>query len=180
MVESARAHWQLRTVAASQWLIKLPKVDLCMQRDPQVWQTVSMIINHIAGNFRGRKLSWIGEKYDFSQERTFSQIARFCQTKGCHYPNFVENFFAYCHKTAKFTKVFSLESFPLYGMLTQVESRKHSEDSYRVVLWNTLLAGLYMYLFFTRQNAFTWRCTHHLCHIRSAKLKSYARYDFRN
>ena len=72
------------------------------------------------------------------------------------------------------------ESFPLYGMLTQVESRKHSEDSYRVVLWNTLLAGLYMYLFFTRQNVFTWRCTHHLCHIRSAKLKSYARYDFKN
>ena len=176
MVESARAHWQLKTVAASQWLIKLPKVDLCMQRDPQVWQTVSMIINHIAGNFRRRKLSQIGEKYDFSQKKTFTDCLLLPGQK-MPLSKFCGKFFRILPQNCK---IHSLESFPLCGMLTQVESRKHSEDSYRVVLWNTLLAGLYMYLFFTWQNAFTWRCTHHLCRIRSAKLKSYARYDFRN
>ena len=55
---------------------------------------------HIVGNFRGRKLS---------------RIARFCCAKGRHTPNFTEKTFAYSHKTAKFAKVFSLESFPLYG-----------------------------------------------------------------
>ena len=42
-------------------------------------------------NFRGRKLSRIGEKYDFHEENG--------------------------HKTTKFAKVFSLESFSLYGYL---------------------------------------------------------------
>ena len=47
--------------------------------------------------------------------RKLSQIARFCSPKGHHAPNFAEKTFAYSHKTAKFTKVFSLESLLLYG-----------------------------------------------------------------
>ena len=56
----------------------------------------------MAGNFRGRKLSQIGENFIFK----LSQIARFSHAKGCHAPNFV--IFAYNHKTAKFapSKVF--------------------------------------------------------------------------
>jgi len=130
---------------------------------------------HIAGNF---KLPQIGEKYDFRWKK-FHGLLAFAGPKDAIIQISWRKF-SQSHKTAKFAKVFSLESFPLYGMLTQVKLRKHSEDSHSVVLWNTLLAGLYMYLFFSRQNAFTWRCTHHPCHIRSAKLKSCARYDFRN
>ena len=47
--------------------------------------------------------------------RKLQRIVRFCHAKGHHIPNFAEKTFAYSHKTAKFTKVFSLESFPLYG-----------------------------------------------------------------
>ena len=50
----------------------------------------------------------------FSQIKLL-RIARFCRAKGHHAPNFVEKTFTYSHKTTKFTKVFSLESFPLYG-----------------------------------------------------------------
>ena len=44
-------------------------------------------------------------------------IAHFCHAKGPHPQNFAEKTFANTHKTAKFTKLFSLESFPLYGIL---------------------------------------------------------------
>ena len=44
-----------------------------------------------------------------------SRIAHFCHAKGRHAPNFAEKTFAYTLKTAKFAKVFSLKSFPLYG-----------------------------------------------------------------
>ena len=54
-------------------------------------------------------------KIRFSR-RKLSQIARFCSAKGCHAPNFAEKTLAYSHKTAKFAKVFSPESFPLYGI----------------------------------------------------------------
>ena len=47
--------------------------------------------------------------------RKLSRIARFCSTKGRHALNFAEKTFAYSHKTEKFTKVFSLESFLWYG-----------------------------------------------------------------
>ena len=62
-----------------------------------------------------------GENFDelvkirFSR-RKLSRIARFCRAKGRHAPNFAEKTFAYSHKTAKFAKVFSLESFLLYGI----------------------------------------------------------------
>ena len=71
-----------------------------------------MILN--SGNFRGRKLSQIGEKYGFRGEN-------FCRLLACAVPkettpsNFVEKTFVNSHKTVKFVKVFSLESFPLYG-----------------------------------------------------------------
>ena len=37
-----------------------------------------------------------------------------CQTTP---PNFAEKTYVHSHKTAKFAKVFSLESFPVYGIL---------------------------------------------------------------
>ena len=55
-------------------------------------------VYRIAGNFRGRKLS---------------RIARLYCAKNATPPNFTNS-----HKTANFTKVFSLESFPLYGTHT--------------------------------------------------------------
>ena len=71
--------------------------------------------DRISGNFWGRKLSQIGEKIRFSL-RKLSWIAHFCRAKECHAQNFAEKTFAYSHKTTKFTKVFSLESFLLYGI----------------------------------------------------------------
>jgi len=82
----------------------------------------------IAGNFRGRKLSRIGEKYDFHGEN-FSQIARFATRKDAIPPNFAEKTFANSHKTVKFTKVFSLESFPLYGIDLDVTKIEVSEKA---------------------------------------------------
>ena len=35
-------------------------------------------------------------------------------------PNFTEKTFANSHKTVKFVKVFSLESFPLYGIFSEM------------------------------------------------------------
>ena len=54
-----------------------------------------------------RKLSWIGEKYDFRRE-SFCRLLVFAVPKDGTPPNFVETTFANSHKT---TKVFSLESF---------------------------------------------------------------------
>ena len=53
-------------------------------------------------------------KIRFSR-RKLSQIACFCSTKGATPPNFAEETFVNSHKTMKFVKVLSLESFPLYG-----------------------------------------------------------------
>ena len=60
--------------------------------------------------------NWIGEKYDFRGKK-LSQPACLCRTKDTMPPNFAEKTFVNSHKTAKFAKVFSLKSFPLYGML---------------------------------------------------------------
>ena len=46
-----------------------------------------------------------------------SRIARLCHANECHVLNFTEKTFANSHKTAKFAKVFSLKSFPLYSIL---------------------------------------------------------------
>ena len=55
-------------------------------------------------------------KIHFSQRKR-SRIAPFSCANGCHAPKFREITFTNSHKTTKFAKVFSLESFPLYGML---------------------------------------------------------------
>jgi len=61
----------------------------------------NMSMYRIAGNFRGRKLS---------------QIVTFAVPKDTVPPNFVEKTVVNSHKTAKFAKVFSLKSFPLYSI----------------------------------------------------------------
>ena len=68
---------------------------------------------HIAGNFQGRKLSQIGEKVMIFTEKT---IVTFTAPKDAMLPSFVEETFTNSHKTAKFMKVFSLASFPLYSI----------------------------------------------------------------
>ena len=75
-----------------------------------------LALYRIVGNFRGRKLSRIGENTIFA-EKTFADCS-LLQRQKMPRPNFAEKTFAYSHKTAKFTKVFSLTSFPLYGILT--------------------------------------------------------------
>ena len=72
-----------------------------------------MFLYRMAGNFRGRK---IGEKYDFHWEN-FHWLLTFAAPKAAILPNFTQKTFANTHKTAKFTKVFSLESFLLYGIM---------------------------------------------------------------
>ena len=57
----------------------------------------------------------IGEKYNFRGEN-FRRLLTFAAPKDATPPNFVEKTFTNGHKTAKFAKVFSLESFPLYGI----------------------------------------------------------------
>ena len=64
----------------------------------------------IAGNFQERKFSRIGEKYDFCGENFCGLLL---QHQRCHTPKFCGKTFANSHKTAKFMKVFSLESFLL-------------------------------------------------------------------
>ena len=69
----------------------------------------------ISGNFQGRKLSWMGRKYNFCRENFRGMLAG-ATAKRYHTPNFVEKTFAKSYKTFKFAKVFSLESFPLYDI----------------------------------------------------------------
>ena len=76
--------------------------------DSQTWTPGTYIV----GNVWGRKL---GEKYDFHGEK-FRGLLAFAVPKDTTTPNFVEKTFANSHKTAKFAKVFYLESFPLYGI----------------------------------------------------------------
>ena len=74
----------------------------------------SIAIYRIAGNFRGRKLSQIGEKYNFRGEN-FRGYLTFAAPKDATLPKFAEKTFANSHKNTQFVKLFSLESFPLYG-----------------------------------------------------------------
>ena len=69
-----------------------------------------------------------------SREKTFAQLVKydcrenfrgllaFAVGKDATPPNFVEKTFAYSNKTAKFAKVFSLESFLLYSTWEQYYS----------------------------------------------------------
>ena len=66
----------------------------------------------IAGNFRGRKLLQIGEK--IFTEKTFADCS-LVPPKDAMPPNLAKTTFVNSYKTSNFAKVFSLESFPLYG-----------------------------------------------------------------
>ena len=81
------------------------------------------------------KLWWVslltekhGCKLPYSSK--LSQIAQFCRAKGCHAPNFAEETLVYSHKTAKFAKkkVFSLESFPLYGTFVMISAAAYESE----------------------------------------------------
>ena len=48
-----------------------------------------------------------------------SRIARLCHAKEYHAPKFRREDFTNSQKTVKFANVFSLESFPLYGICTE-------------------------------------------------------------
>ena len=72
------------------------------------------------GNFRGRKLSRFGRNKIFT-EKTFVDCSLVSLPKVP--PNFAKKkTFANTYKTSKFAKVFSLESFPLYGLYLVVGS----------------------------------------------------------
>ena len=66
---------------------------------------------HCGGIPYSGKLSRIGEKYDFCGEN-FRRLLAFTVSKDAVPPNFAEKTFT------KFAKVFYLESFPLYGILS--------------------------------------------------------------
>ena len=57
---------------------------------------------------------------------------------------FAEKTFAYSHKTAKFVKVFSLKSFPLYG----IDREQHPERTWKI-------------LFNTKQNKYATHAKHY-------------------
>ena len=78
---------------------------------------------HIAGNFQGRKLSQTGEKDNFHGEN-FHRVLACAVPKDTTPPNFAEKTFVNSHKTAKFSKVFFLKSFPLYGILNTNQRTK--------------------------------------------------------
>ena len=67
-------------------------------------------------------------------EKTFTDFLK-PNISGCSMPqNFIEKTFADGSRTSKFTKVFSLESFPLYSMCTKV--------MFSLAQWNDKSAGL--------------------------------------
>ena len=94
------------------------RIPYCKRRMHRVWERgyyLSGPHSHTVWRetFEGENFREL-VKIRFSQ-RKLSWIARFYNAKECHAPNFVEKTFAYSHKTVKFAKVFSLESFLLYG-----------------------------------------------------------------
>ena len=58
-------------------------------------------------------MNWL--KIQFSQ-RNVRGLLGFATQKDATPANFMEKTFAYSHKTLKFAKLFSLESFPLYSI----------------------------------------------------------------
>ena len=70
-------------------------------------------VYRIVENFRERTFAnW--SKIRFSQ-RSFCGLLAFAAPKDTMPQNFAEKTFTNSHTTTKFAKVFSLESFPLYG-----------------------------------------------------------------
>ena len=81
---------------------------------PSSHKTVAWI--PYSGKLSRKKTLQIGEKYNFRGEN-FRGLLTSAAPKDATPPNFAEKTFANRHKTAKFAKVFSLKSFPLYGTL---------------------------------------------------------------
>ena len=97
--------WHFSTVETSGvwgpiWLEMLPAQ--LVHRTCPIAQTTSAVSYHIAENFRGRKLSQIGEKYDFHWEN-LRRLLAFTMPKDTTPPNFVEKTFANSHKPRKFS-----------------------------------------------------------------------------
>ena len=104
-------HMCLMDTLGIHWCMYKVCMGLILQQ--QLWLQQCMQPKYrIAENFRGRKLSWIGEKYDFQRLLAFAAPKYITSPPSL---NFTEKTFANSHKTAKFTKVFSLKSSPLYG-----------------------------------------------------------------
>ena len=70
-------------------------------------------------------------KYNFCGEN-FRRLLACAAPKVATHPNFAEKTFANSHKTAKFMKVFSLESFPLYGMVSSLWECVKMENHHHV------------------------------------------------
>ena len=89
----------------------------------------------------------------------FLRIARFCSAKGVTPPNFSEKTFTNSHKTTKFTKVFSLESFPLYSRRRFFSTSCTNTASFPLVYTNGLLScDCYHFEFVIRTHCFRSLC----------------------
>ena len=71
---------------------------------------------HIAGNFRGRKLSRIGKKYDFRRQN-FRRLLTLLPQRTPHPQILQRKLLRIATKLRNSWKVFSLESFPVYGII---------------------------------------------------------------
>ena len=72
---------------------------------------------HVAGIFEGENFREMVEKCDFA-EKTFMRLLARTTYRPPSLQTIMEKTFAERHKTVKFVKVFSLESFPLYSICT--------------------------------------------------------------
>ena len=122
-------------------IMQFPVLDFELdQYDSESFQyTYMQVYIRRAQNHTVQRETFEGENFSklvksrFSQ-RKLSRIAHFCSAKGRHTPNFTEKTFTYNHKTTKFAKVFSLKSFPLYGMVLSPSN---------IHLWYNVCANMY-------------------------------------
>ena len=82
---------------------------------PRSLKLFAHIAYRIAGIFQGRKLSRFGGNKIFTK-KTSTDYSPVSPPKDAMPLNFGEKAFTNSYKTLKFAKVFSLESFPLYGI----------------------------------------------------------------
>ena len=75
------------------------------------------LIYHIAGNFRGRKLSWIS-RFESHPQKFSREIWGCATTTYDLFQAIRESFLREILTSYGSAKVFSLESFPLYGSYT--------------------------------------------------------------
>ena len=67
-------------------------------------------------------------------QRNFRKLLAFAVPKDTMPPNFTEETFVNSHETAKFVKVFSLESFPLYSILIDLSNEITAAKAFLVTL----------------------------------------------